>query len=227
MTERTTAETPLSVKVWDLPTRLFHWGLVGAVVLQWWTAEQLDYDLHFTAGQAILALLLARIAYGFIGPDTARFSTFLKGPGATLAYARTIAAPDGPKHAGHNPLGGWMTLALILTLLALSITGLLSNEDVYYTQAPLAHLVPGDISDEMTGLHKDLFDVLLALIGVHITANVLQNVTKEHDLIAAMITGCKTWPEGSAPALRFVPPYVAGGLFAAALGAVFGLIALA
>ncbi|MEJ2459513.1 MAG: cytochrome b/b6 domain-containing protein, partial [Novosphingobium sp.] len=111
------SETPATARIWDPAIRLFHWLLVGFVGFSWWTGEQHDMEWHRLSGYAILALLVFRLFWGFAGPHTARFGQFVKGPGAVLAYAKTLGSKQAHAADGHNPLGGWSTLALIGVLL--------------------------------------------------------------------------------------------------------------
>ena len=89
------------MKVWDLPTRLFHWLIVLLVGFSWWSAETGNMDWHYRSGLTALVLLVFRLLWGFIGGSTARFSQFLRSPGAVITYLRE---PAGPLRGGHNPL---------------------------------------------------------------------------------------------------------------------------
>ena len=121
-----------SVKIWDLPTRLFHWSLVAGILFMWFSAEISDslMDWHMRVGEFLIALILFRIIWGVIGSDSARFSSLLRSPIATLRYAQTLPSRKPSWHAGHNPLGGWMVIALLLLVLLQASSGLFITDDI-------------------------------------------------------------------------------------------------
>lgn len=235
------------VRVWDLPTRLFHWTLVLLIAGLWWTGENTAIPLgplggatilgwtvptgqmaqHMLMGYGVLALVIWRILYGLFGSTTARFGSFVKGPAAVVRYLRT-AFGGGKETAayvlGHNPAGGWMILALLLVLAAQAGTGLFANDDIF-TEGPLYGLVSKETSDALTGWHKGiLFPALLTLIGLHVAAAVLYLAVKGENLIRAMVTGRKPAPAGAAEGLRFASPVVALGAILVAVGAVWAVV---
>ena len=115
------------IRLWDLPVRLFHWALVALIVCAWWTAENHLISWHRLTGYAILTLVLFRIVWGFLGSTTARFSHFLRGPGAVGAYVGGHMFRRGsPGHAGHNPLGGWSVVGMLGLLLLQVLLGFFS-----------------------------------------------------------------------------------------------------
>ena len=124
------------VLVWDLPTRLFHWLLVVSVILSFVTGNigpnAMEY--HKLSGYVILALLIFRLAWGFVGSPTARFSSFVKGPSTVFAHVATLLKREDMPHLGHNPLGGWSIVAMLLVLFVQVATGLFANEDVLIIQ---------------------------------------------------------------------------------------------
>lgn len=184
-----------TVRVWDLPVRLFHWALVALIVLSFVTAQigGNAMEIHELSGFTILALVLFRIAWGFAGSTYARFSDFVRGPGIAKAYARTLRTARPAFHAGHNPLGGWMILALLLSLLLQAGTGLFSNDDVML-EGPLAKLVSKASSDLLTRVHHVNFYVLTTLIGLHILAALYYLWAKRENLVLPLITGRKRVP---------------------------------
>src|SRR5579871_3850903 len=107
---------PAYVRVWDAPTRLFHWMVVSLVACSWYSADHGFMTLHLWSGSLLLVLLLFRIAWGIVGSTTARFSDFLRPPAKVIAYFKALAGDKKPLHAGHNPAGGWMVTALITML---------------------------------------------------------------------------------------------------------------
>ncbi len=178
--------------VWDLPTRLFHWSLVLLVAFQWASAEIGGFlmDYHLLGGYAILGLVLFRVVWGLIGSHHARFANFLRGIEPTLAYARALRANAAPHYLGHNPLGGWMVLALLGVLGLQVLTGLFASDDAM-TKGPLTHLVSEQISHILTEIHEGSFGVLLALIVLHVVSILAHRVFKGENLARAMVTGYK------------------------------------
>ncbi|WP_413437019.1 cytochrome b/b6 domain-containing protein [Sulfuriferula sp. GW1] len=196
----------VKIKVWDFPVRLFHWGLAICFVASWASAELFDNAMqyHLYAGYAMLILILFRVLWGFMGSTTARFTSFIRGFGTTLKYAGTLHKPHPGQQIGHNPLGGWMVVVMLGILFAQAGTGLFSTDDVA-TQGPLAFWVGDTLSDTISGIHQQLFNFLLALIVLHISAVLFYRFFKHDNLISPMITGYKDLPGGtSAPALHFV-----------------------
>ena len=135
------------VRVWDWPVRVFHWTLLALVVFSVATAKVggLWMDWHMRSGYAVLALVAFRIAWGFAGTRWARWSSFVHGPARALRYARTLVVPPHENTVGHNPLGGYMVVALVALLLSQAVTGLFANDDIL-TEGPLVKLVDeGDL----------------------------------------------------------------------------------
>ncbi len=171
--------------LWDLPTRLFHWSLLLLVVAQYASGKFGWFDLqwHFYAGYATLSMLLFRIAWGFVGSDSARFVRFVRGPRAVVAYLR------GARNAGatHNPAGGWSVVLMLLLLLAMSLTGLATSDDIDAI-GPLAARLD-DLSIRFaTHWHRRLADVLPWLILLHVVA-VLWQERRGKRLIGPMLHG--------------------------------------
>ncbi|TLU66654.1 hypothetical protein FE810_03840 [Thalassotalea litorea] len=176
-----------SVKVWDSFTRVYHLSQLVLLALLWYTGEEGIFEWHFIAGFTLLALWLTRIFWGFAGSQTSRFANFIKTPIAVVNAWRNndIARP----HVGHNPVGGYMVMALLLTLGLQLATGLFSSDDVF-SEGPLYALVSDDIAAFMVSWHKTLFDVLLVLIGIHAIAGIL-HVVRGDNVIGAIFTGRK------------------------------------
>lgn len=198
---------PQRLRVWDLPTRVFHWVLVGLLAAAWLTSETGPIEWHAWIGQTLLALVIYRVIWGLIGSQTAQFWNFIKGPKAVFDYARGLLGRSTPPSVGHNPLGGLMIVALLLLVALQAVLGLFANDDIYF-DGPLRHMVDKDMSDMMTGWHKLVFNLILIAAGVHVAAALFYLVVKRENLIGAMITGDKKWP-ASHPRLRFTPAWVA------------------
>jgi len=182
------ATSPL---VWDLPVRVFHWLLVLAVLGSYIT-HRLGlswFKYHLWCGYTVLVLVAARILWGFVGTRHARFGVFLRGPGAMLRYLRSWKS--GTLHAvGHNPLGAWMVVLLLLLLLGQALTGLFANDQITNT-GPLFGYVSDHTSDQLSSWHHRIFNVLLAAIGLHVLAVLVYRVLRREDLITPMFTGRK------------------------------------
>jgi cytochrome b len=189
------AQDTRRVRVWDLPSRLFHWLLVALIGAQWLTANG-DVSwmwLHQWGGYAILALVIWRLLWGFVGSPTARFANFLRGPRAVTTYARGLLHEEHPVIIGHNPLGGWSVVLMLLLIALQAGTGLFSSDDIL-TEGPLAHLVGSDWVGFLTAVHHISFNLLLALVVLHIGAVFLHLFVGEDDLVTPMLTGRKRIP---------------------------------
>jgi cytochrome b len=181
-----------AVLVWDLPTRVFHWALVILLPFLWWSATNDEMNWHKLAGFVLAALLVFRIYWGIFGSQTARFSDFLRGPRAVWRYLRTGEA----RTPGHNPLGGWSVLLLLIFLATETGLGLFAIDEDGLEAGPLAYLLTLDRAQYSAHLHSVLFDGLLAIVGLHIVA-VLFYLLRRHNLIGPMLTGKKQLPVAS------------------------------
>jgi cytochrome b len=216
-----------SLPAWDLPVRLFHWslvlllvvsvvtGLLGGNLMKW----------HMRSGYAILALLLFRLAWGVFGSPTARFSSFLRGPSPVIEHVRDLMARRPSFHLGHNPLGGWMVVVMILALLFQVAAGLFANDDIA-TEGPLYNLVSKELSDRLTSLHKLNVKVLYGLAGLHVAAILFYWAARRENLVLPMFTGRKPRPAQAAESVPFASPWRALVLFVAAAVAVALLVSV-
>lgn len=179
--------------VWDIFVRLFHWSLAASILFAWWSGEQGGnwMQWHMYAGYTVLGLVLFRLFWGFAGSHYARFSEFVRSPIHTLKYGLQLVKRKEPHYIGHNPLGGWMVLLLLLLSAAQAGTGLFANDEIF-TEGPLVHLVSYDLSVEITRWHKLIFDGLLIAIGLHLLGVFTHQVFKREKLIQAMLHGRKT-----------------------------------
>jgi cytochrome b len=177
--------------IWDLPVRLFHWLLVALIVTSWYTAEVSgNMSLHLLSGQAILALILFRIVWGFIGPRYARLRTMLYSPAEIARYARAIFARHPSGYAGHNPVGGLSVLAMLLAVTVQVVSGLFATDDDFFA-GPLNRFISGTSGSAVTELHEANFNVVLALIILHVAAVLYYVLIKRENLISAMLHGRK------------------------------------
>lgn len=208
-------------KVWDRPVRLIHWALVLLVAFSWWTAETGRNDLHVWSGYAILLLVLWRLVWGLVGSSTARFASFVRGPGAVLDYVRSGFRWT---EAGHTPLGALASLALFAAVAFQVATGLLSLDEDGLTGGSLAHLVSFHTSEKANALHHFNFDVLVVLIGIHVTAVAAYRVLLGLDLLSPMISGKADLAPGVEP-MRPVPAAVAALSLAVAVAIASWIVA--
>ncbi|WP_086619778.1 cytochrome b/b6 domain-containing protein [Erythrobacter tepidarius] len=178
--------TAPDVRVWDGLLRLAHWSFPLLIAMMWWTAENDKWALHRRIGLVLLGILAFRVVWGFIGPETARFSQFVKGPGAVLAYLRGDRSA-GPA-IGHSPLGGWSTLALIGAMLLQVGLGLFAGDPFDGMTGPLNPLVGVTLADTITDLHEAFFNVLLGLIVLHLAA-ITWYAVQGNDLLSPMVGG--------------------------------------
>ncbi len=198
----------LLMRVWDAPTRLFHWSIVLLIVLSYVSVRQEWISVHFWSGYAMLTLILFRIVWGFVGSETSRFRQFLRSPVAGLRHLASFAGPRAPDtEIGHNAAGGWIVLAFLGILLFQTVTGLFTGDDT----GPLGPL--GGHVDKATGmrignLHELSFNVILGLTALHVVAIVAYAVVKRHDLVRAMVTGRKRLP-ATLRQPRFASPVLA------------------
>lgn len=205
MTRKSGGNPPMQpLPLWDLPTRLFHWSLPVLLAALWYTGQDLStLGWHMQLGYALLTLVLFRIAWGFLGSRSARFSSFVTGPGTVARYAGDLARGRMHRAFGHNPLGGWSVLLMLGLLLVQAVTGLFADDEIF-TRGPLAGLVSGDTRAWLTGVHHANFNLILALVAVHVVAVILHGVLKGDDLVRPMITGRKPVPADSGvEAVRF------------------------
>lgn len=176
-----------TIRVWDLPLRLFHWALVllliVAFVTQYVGGNAMEW--HFRAGYAVLVLLAFRILWGLVGPRYARFSSFIYGPSTIAGYLRGADA-RGP---GHSPLGSLAVFAMLGAVLAQALTGMFANDDIA-SEGPLARFISKDLSDQITWVHQDVtFWVLAALVVLHLLAIAWYALGRKKNLVKPMLTG--------------------------------------
>jgi cytochrome b len=177
-------------EAWDLPTRVFHWSLASLVVFSFATGNIGGpwMTWHMRSGYAILALLLFRIAWGVVGPPHARFTSFVRGPRAALAHAREMLAGARALAAGHNPLGGWMVVAILAILFAQAATGLFADDESSHT-GPLASMVSNAVVDRMSVIHEYNSWLVATLATLHVVAVVFYQWRLRIDVVGPMVVG--------------------------------------
>jgi cytochrome b len=218
---------PNTVRVWDLPTRLFHWALVACVLGLFATAYVPGSWIvwHSRLGYAVLCLLLFRLVWGFAGGRWSRFSSFIYSPASVLRYLRGKAHPD--HLIGHNPLGAGSVFAMLFFLLVQVATGLVSDDEIAFT-GPLNRFVSSANGLTATWYHKDVGQwVLVALLVLHVAAILFYLLRRKDNLVRPMLVGDKL-VDAPVPASRddAASRWAAVGVFAACVAAVYGLVGL-
>jgi cytochrome b len=187
------------VRAWDVPTRLFHWALVGCLISAWVSFEYAQalgdptLKWHRWNGYAILILLTFRLLWGFVGGSTARFSAFLRWPWTAAGYLRDALSGKKRDFLGHNPAGGWMVIVLILAVAAQAKLGLFTLEHNEITAGPLQRLIIDDerLTKLIQSWHARGFYIIVGLVSLHILANVAYQTLARNGIIPAMVTGLK------------------------------------
>lgn len=178
----------IRIKLWDLPTRSFHWllaSLISAALVSGYLGGGF-IEWHGKIGLAIVGLIVFRLVWGLIGSTYARFANFFPTPSSIKAYL------SGKWHGiGHNPLGAFSVFGLLLLIALQAGSGLFSNDDIAF-QGPLANLINKDLSNAFTGAHKLMVYALLALILLHLAAIIFYQLVKKEDLVKPMIFGWKS-----------------------------------
>lgn len=189
----------VTVRVWDLPTRLFHWALAACVLGLFVTAELGGNAMvwHFRLGFTVLTLLLFRVIWGIIGGHWSRWHQLSLRPLQVIAYLQGRWSPE--RWAGHNPMGSWSVLGFLLVLSLQVASGLISDDEIANT-GPLSFLVPGRWVSWATTWHKDWGQtIIVLLIALHLGALVWYHFKRKPALVPAMVHGDKLMPEGVTP----------------------------
>lgn len=180
-----------TVRVWDLPTRLFHWALAACVIGLVITANVGGnwMNWHLRLGYTVLSLLLFRVVWGFVGGHWSRFTSFTYAPSTVWAYLRGDARPE--HRVGHNPLGMLSVLALLLILFAQVGSGLISDDEIAFA-GPLVRFVSGETIAQATGYHKNVGKfIVVALVVLHLLAIAFYRWVKKDNLVRPMLNGDK------------------------------------
>ncbi len=182
-------------KVWDLPTRLFHWALVGSVATGWLLGEFRTFSTmnwHFYMGYTTAGLIVLRIVWGMIGAQPSRLSALFPAPRQLIVYIRALGQREPGGAPGHSPLGALSVLAMLAALVVQIISGQFAEDDGLFSAGPLASYVEPAMVLKMTAIHSMSSWVVLGLIVLHVAAIIFYKVWKRENLTRAMITGWKT-----------------------------------
>ncbi len=186
------------VRIWDLPTRLFHAALILAFVGLIATVQVGGNAMvwHFRCGYAVLALLLFRVVWGWVGGYWSRFAQFVSSPAAALVYART-PFDQRPPSVGHNPMGAWSVLAILLAL-GVQVTAGLFSDDEIATAGPLVPYASGQWVSLATRYHTSIGKLaVFALLALHVATVLYYRRQRKIDLITPMVRGDKLLPAGT------------------------------
>ena len=184
------------IRVWDWPVRLGHWLMVVAFVVAWITGESEEWRLvHVIAGGGLIGIVSFRLLWGLFGTQHARFSSFVRGPGAVVTYLRSLLAQQPTHYTGHNPAGGWVIVLLLTLALLAGASGWLTYQE---------------ITGEWIGeVHEAITSGMLTLVLVHVAGVVVSSKLHGENLVRAMITGFKQGAVGEAVAGRaWVLPFL-------------------
>jgi len=173
------------IRIWDFPTRLFHWALALCVIGAYASVKLggLYMDWHVRFGLATLGLIAFRLIWGLIGPHYARFATFVRGPGTIKRYIQGTV-----RTAGHNPLGAWSVIAMLAILGFQAVSGLFISDDIM-TQGPLYGRVDESLSSWFASWHQRNEWIIVGLVALHIVAVIWYVAVRRQRLVGPMITG--------------------------------------
>ena len=205
------------MRVWDVPTRLFHWLLLALLGFSWWSAEMREMDWHRMSGTIVLGLVAFRLIWGFIGGNTARFASFVRSPGAVIAYLRSDSG--GPRTAGHNPIGGYSVVVILLLLAVQLGTGLFAVDVDGIESGQLSFLVSFDQGRTAAEIHHLSFTLLQIVAGLHVIAILFYLFVRKRNLIHPMVSGRDSQLDSAVGAL--VPASLAKFAVAAVLSVAF------
>ena len=216
---------PSRFPIWDAPVRLFHWALAVLVVFSFVTGELGGSNWmpwHLKSGYCILALLIFRLAWGVVGGHAARFANFVRGPRVALEYARATLARRHQERAGHNPLGGWSVISMLVLLLLQASTGLFSNDEIS-TEGPLTGLVSDAMVGRLTTIHKWNVWLIVGAVALHVAVVATYQWALKVNLLGPMFHG-GTMP-GNLPTRRG-SIVLAAAILAIASAAVYYLVVI-
>ncbi len=208
-----------TLPVWDPFVRLFHWSLVGAIGVALATSLVLPptwITPHIVSGTTAVALVAARIVWGFFGPTYARFTSFVRGPKTVIEHLQHLSAGNAGHHIGHNPLGGAMIVVMFVAILFLGLSGAIALGGVFKS-GPAAFLASFAMGDAARVLHQLVAFGLIGLIGLHLAGVAFETRRGRENLVAAMVHGRKHMHAAAiAEPRRIARPFFAATLVALA-----------
>ena len=217
------------VRIWDLPTRGFHWILAGCVLGSVITAKLGGNAMvwHFRLGYVVFTLLLFRVLWGLVGGRWSRFTSFVRTPATIWRYLRGRDTAAEALDVGHNPLGALSVLGLLGVLAVQVGTGLVADDEIA-NAGPLVSLVSGSLSSSMTTWHKSWGQwLVIGLVALHVAAILFYLVKKRQNLVGPMLGGDKLLPPDTPASVDAAPQrLLALGLLALCAGLVTWVIQL-
>lgn len=214
----------LLMRVWDAPTRLFHWAIVLLVIVSYVSVQNDYMTVHYWSGYTVMTLLLFRLAWGFVGSETSRFRRFLRSPAAAFTHLAAFGREREPdREIGHNAAGGWAVLAMLAALAVQVSTGLFAGEDPLTGGGPFVDQVSASTQKLLDRIHTFNFNIIFALIVLHVAAVVAYAALKRHDLVRPMVTGKKRLP-ATMRQPRFASPVMAASIVVCAAVFVWALV---
>jgi cytochrome b len=190
------------IRVWDVPTRVFHWLLVASFVTLWLTRDDSRYlDFHVFAGYVLGALVVFRLAWGVVGTKWARFASFVCGPWTAARYLWAVLRREQAHFTGHNPAGAWSIYMLLALAGGGAISGILALAGEK-RHGPLAGLVSFAQGDFWRDIHEWLAWAMLVVVGLHLAGVILSSVADRENLARAMVVGRKRAAAGEAAVPR-------------------------
>jgi cytochrome b len=218
--------TPVQgVKVWDVPTRLFHWSFAVCVILLIITGKTGGdaMEWHERLGYITLGLLLFRVVWGFVGSQHARFASFLRGPEEVKRYLQDLIKGRTKPSVGHNALGGWSVLSMLALIGTQVGTGLFAHDGIMLS-GPLAHTVSETLSSALTTVHRTISNLILIAIGLHVCAIAFYVFVKKDNLVMPMISGYKRFSAAPTRSISVVALRYGVFLLALCSGVIFLLV---
>ncbi|MEM9301557.1 MAG: cytochrome b/b6 domain-containing protein [Pseudomonadota bacterium] len=178
----------MSQKVWDLPTRLSHWVLAGAVLTCWWSGDNGEMDIHLVSGYVVLGTILFRLLWGLVGSTTARFTSFPVSPRRIAGYLPRLFSGQAYAFPGHNPAGALMVFFMLAYFGTQATLGLFTTDEILVDGPLVAHASSGWVGTA-SDWHHELGEWVLYIVGLHVLAVLVYLGVKRLDLITPMITG--------------------------------------
>ena len=215
----------LLMRVWDAPTRLFHWAVVLLIATSYVSAQLDQMQIHYLSGYAMLTLLLFRLVWGLVGSETSRFRQFMRSPVAGFAHLAQFGKREPDREIGHNAAGGWMVLLMLLALAVQAGTGLFAGDPIE-GGGPFIDQIAGSTQKLLNRVHSLDFNIILGLIAFHVLAILAYALVKKHDLAWLMVTGKKRLP-ATMRQPRFASPILAVIVLAGSAVFVWALVRFA
>ena len=174
------------IRIWDLPTRVFHWlfalAVFGAIITDFLG----EIEWHSYCGYTALVLVIFRIIWGFVGPLHARFSTFVP----SFSKLKLFLKDKKSDQLGHNPLGALSVLAMLVIVLVQATSGLFADDEISF-QGPLAKFVSENTVKLMSQLHEANHLLVYGIVALHLIAIFYYQRIKKENILGPMIHGDK------------------------------------